>query len=45
MALKDKVASLEKERDDAVRNENYERAAEIRDELRSLLANGDSASV
>jgi len=43
-ALKDKIASLEKEREDAVRNENYERAAEIRDELKSLRGDSDTAS-
>ena len=35
-ALKDRIASLEKEREEAIRNENYERAAEIRDELKKL---------
>ena len=28
--------ALEKEREEAVRNENYERAAQIRDELKDL---------
>ncbi len=36
LSLKQKMEELEKERQEAVRNENYERAAEIRDELKSL---------
>jgi len=34
--LKNKIEALEKEREEAVRNENYERAAQIRDELKDL---------
>ena len=34
--LKEKIASLEKERDEAVRCEDYEKAAQIRDELKNL---------
>lgn len=40
--LKEKIASLEKEREEAVRNEDYERAAEIRDELKNLRENGNA---
>lgn len=36
ISLKQKIEALEKERQEAVKNENYERAAEIRDELKKL---------
>ena len=34
--LKEKIASLEREREEAVKNEDYERAAVLRDQLREL---------
>lgn len=34
--LKEKIAFLERERDEAVKNEDYEKAARIRDELKTL---------
>jgi len=34
--VKQKIEALEQERLEAVKNENYERAAEIRDELKKL---------
>lgn len=40
--LKHKIEALEAERQDAVANENYERAAEIRDELKKLRGETDS---
>ena len=36
LGVKQKIEALEQERQEAVRNENYERAAEIRDELKRL---------
>jgi len=36
LGVKQKIETLEKERLEAVKNENYERAAEIRDELKKL---------
>lgn len=36
LGVKQKIEALEKERLEAVKNENYERAAEIRDELKKL---------
>lgn len=37
--IKDKIELFEKERIDAIENENYERAAEIRDQLKKLREN------
>ena len=37
--MKNKIRALEAEQKEAIRAENYERAAEIRDELRSLRGN------
>ncbi len=37
--LKNKIRALEAEQKEAIRTENYERAAEIRDELKSLRGN------
>ena len=39
-----RIAELEAERDSAVKAENYERAAEIRDELKKLRESGDTCT-